>query len=121
MNGSSEILSTLVSALRWIHLLMLLALAVVAVVKLRATPAGLLLGLSFALMTFCNGASKIYRLVALDPENMGYGDDYLMQLQAIGWTSSLANTVLWLAVAVGVGLLPLSLRRLAQRQGSAPA
>lgn len=115
----SDTLGTVISALGWLNLLLTLGLAVVAVVKLRATPAGLLLAIGFGLMSFCGMGSKVYRTVALDPESMDYSGDLVQQLMAVMWVGSIANTVLWIVVAVGIALIPLSLRRLAKRRAEA--
>jgi len=110
----SDTLGTVVSLFGWVNLLLTLGVAVIAIVKLRATPSGLLLGLGFGLISFCGMGSKIYRLVALDPASMDYGEDFVQQLMAVMWVGSLVNTVLWVVVAVGIALIPLSLRRLAK-------
>ena len=115
----SDTLGTLISALGWLNLLLLLAIAVIALVKLRATPAGLLLALGFGLMSLCGMSSKLYRTTALDPDSMDYTADTMQQVMAVMWVSSLASTVLWIVVAVGVALIPLSLRRLARKRSTA--
>ena len=115
----SDALGTLISALGWVNLLLLLGIAVVAIVKLRATPAGLLLGLGFGLMSFCGMSGKLYRTVALDPDSMDYTGDTMQQVMAVMWANSVLNTVLWIVVAVGIALIPLSLRRLARKRSAA--
>lgn len=111
----SDAVGVLLSAMAWLNLALTLGVAVLAFVKLRATPSGLLLGIAFSLMTVCGAASKVVRMTVFDPENIedftAYGD----QLIALFWVSSLINAVLWILVAVGIALIPLSLRRLAKR------
>ena len=130
MSELAELLSTLISGLAWITAALALATGVAAFAKLKVTPSGLLLGLGLGGVGCANLTSKIYRLAVLSPRletTEGQPRDYaevdaaITAMQSLAGCVNLLDGLLWILAAVGLVLLPSSLRRLAERDRGAPA
>ncbi len=118
---SSFALDTIISLLftaGWV--LIDLGLAVVAFYRFRTTPAGLLMGGSLALMALKNLVFSLLWHVLLRPMMDRSWDDSFFMLQQGSSLLRTSLTFLLIAVlALGILLIPMSLRKLEERQRAA--
>lgn len=107
-----EILGVFTQLVAWVGTLLSLAVALVALVKLRTTPSGILLALGFGGLGLKSLAFRCYTLLVLQPAvEDGSGD----ALEMLPYFMLLTNGIaIFCAIMVGVGglLLPSSLKRL---------
>lgn len=95
-----------------------LAMAVVAVVRLKATPAGILLALGFGLSGLVGLAMKIVRAATMDM--MIEMEDPTQYFVALTGVQSCASFVYMTLIAVGLFMIPSALRKLGGAAESLP-
>ncbi len=116
----SEGFTFFLQCVAWLSSLVDLAIGVVAFVRLRTTPAGLLIGGGFTLMSLFGVSLRILRMVMkpdLDAPDVDF-DAWLMQIEAISTVNTCGVMLFMLAIGIGFLLLPKSLEKLAA--GDAP-
>ena len=113
----SEVFTTLTSGLAWIGALLTLGASIAAFAKLKVTPSGLLLGFGLGGVGCANLTSKVFQLVR-SAEDAGL-DDYETMVGMMSCVN-LVDGFFWVIAAVGLGLLPASLKKLAERDAGKP-
>jgi hypothetical protein len=114
----TEIFSALFTCVAWVAALFDLAIGVAAIVRLRTTPAGMLIGGGFVLMGMFGVLMRIVRAVITPDFGAAEVDfeAYMVQSSAVGSVSTCGAMLFMLAIGIGFLLLPKSLEILAQKK-----
>lgn len=114
----NEATSSVFTCMSFLAALATLGLAVIAVIKLKGTPSGLLMATGFALMGVVSLSTALYRMAVLTPAleagELHYEQHYT-QLAALSSCSGMSSLLGWMLVGVGALLLPASLKKLGER------
>lgn len=121
----SELASWISTAIEWGVILVSFAVSIVALAKLRTTPAGLALGVGFFGLGLGRLVAALYRSLVVSPALAGRSSDVdedAVITSMLGMFSCVnaGNVILALGIGLGAALVPYSLRRLATRGGAAP-
>jgi len=104
------------SCLAWLLALLSIVAGLAALLKLKATPSGLLLALGLGGLGCVGIGARIIHALTDNPLSTVGVETSMFTLVA---TNVLAG-VFWLVVAAGFAFLPMSLRRLADRAAESP-
>lgn len=117
----TELASLVSGAIAWVLVFVCFAASLVALAKLRITPAGLSLGLGFFGVGLSRLSSKLYRLLvvgpALEEARMSHVDtnEVFTAVFSVFSCVNIGNAFLVLAIGLGAALVPYSLKRLPAR------
>ncbi len=106
---TDELIRTISQLLGWLSSVIYLAMGIAAFARLRATPAGLLMGSSLLLVALIGCTSRAARSVVM--EQAGY-EPYMW----ISVGSSCIHAFLFVLFAAGIALIPRSLATLANKK-----
>jgi len=103
----------------WLSSIIDLAIAVTAFMRLKATPAGLLIGGGFTLMGLFGIVMRIARMM-IEPDFAALDFDadyaeYMMQSNVVSSVSTCGIFIFMTAIGIGFFLLPKSLEKLAAK------
>ncbi len=120
MRGFGHLLAPFMTCVAWTTTAIYFAAGAVALVRLKATPAGLLIGGSLLVLAIVGAVARAVRSTVMSTDHLASMSAHAIDLTATNFqtASSCMDTVFTLCGVVGFFLLPKALERLAERRAA---